>query len=669
LPDEHLFLRNGSPIVLSYRALCVLVTLVERDGHLVEKTELMNTVWRDCSVEEGNLAVTISALRKALGDTRNEHRYIQTVTGYGYRFAGHARKASHAPVEATDLIQIPSDTTEATDQLPKHSAAPAITVVSVSARWRRFLPVSLSVASALILGSLFIWLFSGTHGFTWAHSSIAASPGIRTLAVLPFENVGTDPEYSELGGGIVDDLTDRLGKEEFVAVRPSTVAMKYTNGHADPIAAGRKEEVDGVLTGTILGLNGKIRISAQLFRVKDGSLVWHATFTEPLSRAFDLEEELEESLAQTLLPAKPGVHPATTETPDSEAYRLYLEGRYFWHKRTGDGIRRSIDDFQRATQMDPNFALAYAGLADSYSTLAVREFGPRDQSFLSAQVAALRALRLDDTLAEAHASLGQYSLFYEWDWSKADHEFRRAIDLNPNYSEAHLWYSSGLAAAGRLPEALKEAQRGQELDPVSAVASVQVGRVYYWSREFDQAIAAYRHAIDLDPLFSLAYQRLGMTYLAQKRYSDAVREFRLEKKLFPQDMGPDGLGLLGYAEAKSGNTVAARRILEDLIQRSAHEYIPSSATALIYIGLGKNIEALDCLSKSYQDKPKILIFASIDPLFDPLRLDPRFSSLLTQIGPGLPKTETQTAAYRWAAPLHSITEQRGSAQELATGTE
>jgi len=440
--SERQLLRNGIKVPVTAKTFDTLLFLLQRRGRLVEKSEIMEAIWPDSFVEEGNLSVTIHMIRRALGDD-GEHKYIETISKRGYRFAESAR-----------------------------------------------------------------------------------------------EIVKSSPEWSGV---------------------PRTHGL-------------------------------------------------------PLTR----------------LPQDSKVQPAQWPSNDSKAYQFYLKGRYFWNKRTENGLRRSIECFQQATIEDPQYAVAYAGLADSYALLGSYGVEPAQQAYPSAKSAALKALQLDASLSETYTSLGMISFFYEWNWPQAEREFRCAIDLNPKYPLARTWYAVYLAAVGRNSEAIDEVQRAQELDPVSLIINTEVGRIFYLTHKHDQAVVAYRGVIDLDPHFARAHTRLGMAYAAERNFGEAINEFQQAKQISGHDPYLDGL--LGFAYALSGSTAKARKVLKELMQRLHREYVPAFSMALVYIGLGDRDQAMELLAKSSSDRSTYMVFAKADPLLDSVRLDPRFSSLLDRMG-------------------------------------
>lgn len=600
---------DDEPVPVTAKAFDTLVLLVGRRGHLVEKSEIMHAIWPDSFVEEGNVAVTIHMLRKALGDDGTEHKYIETVAKRGYRFIGESNPSvskQDAPLE----VQEPRSPVARTSSLFE----------------TRNSMLRIGVLTFLSVCVLFAIMVERGPSRT--------ATRIRSLAVLPFRNLSSDQKQDYLGLGIADAIISKLGASGKIDVRPTSAVMKYASSPSDPIAIGRLQKVDEVLSGNIETLPGGIRINAQLVRVSDGMLLWADTFTEAPERVFALEQEVQDRVVGSLASSPADgtkIHAAKLENQNFKAYQLYLLGRYFWNKRTVDGLHRSIEYFQHATIEDPHYASAFAGIADSYALLGSYGVEPSQQAYPNAKSAALRALQIDDSLSEAHASLGMISFYYEWNWSQAEHEFRRAIELDPNYPVSHEWYAENLAAVGRTEEALTQVQRAQELDPLSLIINTGIGRVYYLTRKYDEAVAAYRKVLDLDPQFARAHTRLGMTYAAQRHFDDAIHEFQLAKQL----SGPDPYldGLLGYVYAQSGNPTKARKLLDDLrTRRLRREFVPAFSMALISIGLGERDQALEWLSKSYSDRSCYMVFAKTEPLLDSLRSEPRFLALLNRMG-------------------------------------
>jgi len=617
-PSEHLLLCDNEPVPVTAKAFQTLLVLVRNCGHLVDKSELVNVVWGETFVEEGNLAVTISILRKVLGDDRNAHKYIETVSKQGYRFLPVVNKVRAAP-PPTDSLPVDEEIPNDLPSFPKDVSAPDAVIASARTQSKGYVWLVASLAAIGIISIVALYILSSIR------SSRNLGRTIHSIAVLPFEMQGSDAASSHIGMGIADDLIRRLGGTDHIEVRPADAVVKYASVKIDAAAIAQEQKVDALLTGTINNSDGKIHITARLLS-SNGKTLWHGDFEKPFAQMADLEDQIEVQVVRTLYPdRKPLIQPKQVSR-DPAAYQLYTEGRYFWNKRTETGFRHSIECFQQALLRDPGYADAYAGLADSYTLLASYGVEPTQEAYPNAKAAALRALQLDDSLAEAHTSLGMVALYYEWDWPKADREFRRAIELNPNYAQAHIWDALYFVAMGQPDQALQQALRAQELDPVSLMAHVELGRVYYRNRQYDKAVASLKHALELDPYFARAHTSLGMVWTAQKNYPEAIRESQEASRLSDPDPYLDGL--TGYAEAMGGNTKTARRMLSDLIERSRHQYVPAFSVALVYIGLGDRNQAMDWLEKAYQDRSTYMVYSKVDPLLDPVRSDPRFVALM-----------------------------------------
>ena len=606
---ERLFLRDDKPVAITAKAFDTLVVLLENPGHLVTKAELLKSIWPDTVVEEQNVAVTVSMLRKALGDEGPEHRYIKTVARQGYRFVAEIKEAeSEAPSEETHRGEV----TIAQPPLQ----APQTPALSIR-RPSRIVAALLSVAAALVISA----------GAVLLVRKAAKVPSIRTLAILPFQSNDREPGAGYLRLGVADALTTRLAATGKVVVRPTTAVLEYSNTQMDPRAIGRAQKVDAVVSGDIYASGDQVRLNLQLLRVADGSIAWAAVLEGQQSRILELEREAEQRLARALsirLLNEEGSNGGPSAS--SDATRLYLEGRYFWNKRTEQGLRRSIEAFQRATIADPQYAAAFSGLADSYALLASYGVEPANEAYPNAKAAAVKAVELDGRLAEAHTSLAMISFYYEWDWSKAEKAFRRSLDLNPNYALAHTWYALELAALGRSDEALTQIEAAYRLDPLSLSINTEIGRVYYSRRDYTRAAEALRKVIDLDPRFARAHTKLGMVYAAMKDYTAALHEFSEARDI----SGPDPYldGLTGYAEAMFGRREAARAILSDLTAKAAHQFVPSFSMALVCTGLGDRNAAFEWLSRSVQDRSTYMVYVNADPLLDTIRSDPRFLRLL-----------------------------------------
>lgn len=606
---ERRLLREGIPVSVTAKAFDTLLLLVQRSKHLVEKSEIMQAIWPDSFVEEGNLSVTIHMLRKVLGDDSSEFKYIETVAKRGYRFVGEVQE-----VVASEF------------QLPCTDVNESILLPAVGSR-RTF-------STSIILRVAFLILVAITVVFAAMRALKPSEAGarVRSLAVLPFRVWNSDSAESYLRLGLADAIITKLANSGQIIIRPTSAVLKYADSQADPLAIGREQGVDAILVGYLEVLPDHVRATVQLIRVSDGGLLWADTFEKDPQQILALDDAVAERVARSLsvrLPSGTKSFQAHRET-DSKAYQLYLEGRYFWSKRTEQGLRRSIEYFQQATIEDAQYAPAYAGLADSYVLLDSYGVEPASQAYPMAKATALKALQLDDSLAEAHASLGMVYFYYEWNWSEASKEFKRAIALNPNYALARSWYALSLGSIGKYDEALYQARLAQSVDPLSLEIYTVVGRIFYLNHQYDQSITAYRKVIDLDPHYARAHVRLGMTFAAQGAFGDAIHEFEESQRLSGSD--PYVEGLMGYAVSRSRDTGRAHNMLQDLSQHSRGKEVPAFSMALIFIGLGERDQAIAWLTKSYQDRSSYMVYAKTEPLLDPVRSDPRFSALLRQMG-------------------------------------
>ncbi|MGH2619502.1 MAG: tetratricopeptide repeat protein, partial [Anaerolineales bacterium] len=401
----------------------------------------------------------------------------------------------------------------------------------------------------------------------------------------------------------------------------------------DPQKAGRDLNVQAVLTGRVVERDGALNIQADLVSVDDGSQLWGRQYSRKFSDILTLQDEIAREVSEKLglrSTVEQQKRLAKRSTENTEAYQLYLKGRYYWNRRTAQTLKRAVEYFQQAIDKDPGYALAYAGLADCYALYPNYQVeSPRD-SGPKAKAAATRALEIDNTLAEAHASLAWTLMQYEWDWAGAEREFQRSIELDPNYPTAHHWYGICLAATGRTGQAIASMKRAQQLDPLSMIINAGVGLELYFARRYDEAIEQIRKALEMDPNFAEGHRYLGMAYEQEAMYREAIAEFQ---KAFELSGGsPSMLGFLGHAYALSVNRGKALRAIADLDELSKRRYVSPSNTAVIYTGLGDKERALEWLEKALDDRSYDVIRLKVDPRLDGLRADRRFANLLRRMG-------------------------------------
>jgi TolB-like protein/Tfp pilus assembly protein PilF len=461
---------------------------------------------------------------------------------------------------------------------------------------------------------------------------VAAKPA--AIAVLPFKPISAEgrDEYLELG--IADALITRLSDINQVVVRPTSSVRKYTDLEQDPVAAGRELAVDSVLEGSIQKLNDRIRVTARLVKVDDGRSLWTGKFDEIATDIFAVEDSISERVAAALALKLTGnererLHKRHTDNTD--AYNLYLKGRYYWNKRTEEALQKAVECFHQAVEIDRNYALAYGGLADCYTKLGdvgVTAVPPRE-SFDLARRAALKALQIDSSLVEVHASLGHLEM-HLLRWEAAEREFTRAIELNPNYASAHQWYAYFMAFHGRFDEALERIEVARRLDPLSLPIVDSVGEFLYFARRYEEAIVEFRKALEMDPAFLPSCINLGRAYEQVGMFSEAEGLFTKAMQITGESI--DALAALGHTYAISARTDATLEVLAQLAELATHRYVSPYALALLHAALGEIDEAFKWLEKAFDERVEWMIYTNVDPRLDPLRSDARFNHLIRRLG-------------------------------------
>jgi serine/threonine-protein kinase len=458
---------------------------------------------------------------------------------------------------------------------------------------------------------------------------------IDSIAVLPFENRSADAETEYLSDGLAESLIYRLSQLPNLRVTPTSVALHYKGKQADAVKAGNELGVSAVLSGRITQRGDNLTISAELVDVRYNKLLWGEQYDRKMSDLLATQREIAREIVEKLKLKVSGEEKGLAKhyTESNEAYQLYLRGRFYWAKRTEEGMQKSLEYFQQAIERDPNFALAYSGLADAYDLLGASDASggmPANEAMPKAKAAALKALEIDDTLAEAHVSLAHIKYYYDRDWATAEREYKRAIELNPNYPIAHQWYAVYLMSAGRFDEALAQNRRAQELDPLSLPINMTLGWVLLNARQYDQSVEQLRKTLEMDPNFMLAHHRLGLVYEQKGKYDEAIAEFRQVLNLSAGK--PLGITALAHAYALSGKRAEAQRTLAELQEISKRRYVSPASIALIYAALGDKDQAFTWLEKADKERDPNLARLTVDPRFDSLRSDPRFADLVRRVG-------------------------------------
>jgi TolB-like protein/Flp pilus assembly protein TadD len=597
---------------LEGQPVAILKMLLDRRGELVTREELQKKLWPgETFVDfEHSLNAAVKRLRAGLNDSADHPRYIETLACRGYRFVGpvngtetHGEKAVFVPGAA-------------------HTPAP------VSLRGRRLWLVT-SAAVCVVAVAALVWI-------RWRpRPAFPAAPVIRSLAVVPLQNLSGDPSQEYFADGMTEELIGRLANIHGLRVISRTSAMHFKNSPLSVPEIAKTLGVDAIVEGSVIREGNQIRVHAQLIRGATDEHIWAEQYQREYRSILTLQQEVAQSIAErievSLTPRERGrlaaAHPVAPE-----AHEDYLKGLYYFNQRTEGPLNRSIGYFQQAIDRDPNYALAYCGLADAYAVLGFRGGLPSKDALSRAKAAALKAIQLDDTLGEPHGSLAFIAETYEWDWATAEREYRRALELNPSDARTHHWYAGYLMYVGRFEEGISEARRARDLDPLSLpLNNALAGRLLVASR-YDEAVAQVQKTLELNPNFAPAHQTLGWAYLHRGNREEAIREFR-EAVEFSGAHDPDLVLDLGFAYATAGNGKEARSILGKLKKLRERGLVPSSSIAILYGALGELNEAFAWLEKAYAERDPQLTYLKVPGRrFDPLRHDPRFQQLVHRIG-------------------------------------
>ncbi len=467
--------------------------------------------------------------------------------------------------------------------------------------------------------------------FLFIYPELRAPRAMDSLAVLPFVNDSQDQNMEYLSDGITESLINNLSQSPNLKVMSRNSVFRYKGRYADARAVGHDLNVQAVLAGRLVQRGDNLSISVELVDAGDNSQVWGKQYNLDMADLLSVQEEIARLVAEKLRLRMTGEQKkrmTKTHTDSTEAYQLYLRGRYHWNKRTEEGLNRGIEYFNQAIEKDPTYGLAYAGLADCYALLSEYSTIPPEQSRQKAKAAAMRALEIDDTLAEAHTSLAAVHE-YDWNWSEAEREYRRAIEMNPNYATAHHWYGIFLGGMARYDEGLREIRRAQELDPLSLIINTGMGRLLYNARRNDEAIAQLKKTLEMESEFAEAHFQLALAYEAKRMYAEALQEFELARKLFKD---PTMIGWSGRVYALAGRRDEALKVAEELKQMTKERYVSPYMLAIIYTALGDKEQAYEWLDKVYAERSYYVIWLKVDPVFDSLRTDPRFIDFMRKVG-------------------------------------
>ena len=617
---------NSAELALTHKAVEVLRVLIERRGEIVERNELIDSVWSDVAVEDGNLSVTVSLLRKVLSEHSDE-RFIETFPKRGYKFVGDVREVGHEAaaivVETQTVGKVVVEEVEIREPL----------FTAIAARFNKILrPATVTLAALLAVCALGVgvWIYSSR-----TDPASAATPRVQSVAVLPFRQIGDSDEKNYQGLGLADVLITRLSNIREIKVRPTSAVMPFVGTDQSTVAIGQKLMVDAVLEGSILQIDNRIRVTTRLIRVADQTPIWAGQFEQPANDQLRLQDQLAEQVEAALVPALSAqTHAASAKrfTQNQDAYQLYLQGRFHWNRRSQEGMLEAERLYRNAIEKDPAFALAYVGLAD----ILVFDYPSQE---LHAVLD--KALELDPNLAEAYATKGFMLLAHYWNWREAEKCFRKAIELNPGYATAHHWYAILLGIEGRYEEAKDEMQKALEINPLSYNFLADMGQIYFFSRQYDVAREYCERALSIYPDFSPAHLYLSHIHLKQGNYETAVQalnkaEFVMQK--MPHETAEFNAAKLARVEQfntayqRGGiNAFLTMRIkleqAEDPVG-DANRYV---SLARSYALLGNKSQALNNLELALNARAYLLPWVKSDPLFDILHAEPRYKAILEKM--------------------------------------
>jgi TolB-like protein len=568
---QQRLLYHGVPVALKPKILDLLLFLVESRGQLVAKDDLMRKMWPDTIVEENNITVSMSILRKTLGEDRHKPQFIQTVPRRGYRFVA-------------DVIELSTD-----------------------------------------------FITAGETRQIGVFAEPEEGP-IDSLAVLPMDSLEKDPNVEYLSDGITESIIDLLSRIPRLRVVARSTVFRFKEKDIDPQEVGRLLNVRAVMMIRVIRLGDKLIIRSELVKVSDGSQLWGEQYNRSPSDILAIQEEIARAITESLkftLTSSDHISLARHPTENIEAYNLYLRGRFFWNKYSKEWVLKAIEVFQQAIQIDSYYALAYCGLADAYFRLSNVHFPPREV-MPKAKEAARRAVEIDDNLAEAHSSLGLVKVYYDHDWIGAEAEFRKALKLDPNLVSAHQRYGSYLTFMGRFEESIRHYETALELDPFSLQINMNLATTYYLRGEYERAIKHLNKTSELEPNYMPTHFVLGSTYVQQGRLEEAIEQFKFIYTL--DDEAYLALGFMGYAHALNGQRAEAETvlsILEDIAQR---KYVSPYSLLLICLALGPLERVFQLLEQLYEERNDWLVWLRVSPELKGVRNDPRFRDLLRRIG-------------------------------------
>ncbi len=634
-PDSRRLSVNGNAIHLTKKPFGVLLYLIENRERMVSRHELLENFWDGHDVYEETLTKCVGAIRKALNDRGENPRFIETHWAEGYRFIGPVEEqlgqpSSSIQIERTRSLHVLIEEDDSDKRLDIRQPRGKL----IAAR-RKFWPWTAAIACLVfgLAGALYLRM-----------RATSPSSQIASIAILPLRNLSGNMSEEYFSDGVTESIIAELSQIRELKIVPRTTAFRYKGGDDEPQDIGRRLNVAAVLVGSVRKEGSSVRVAVRLISTDDGRILWsNESRNRGIEDIFAVQDEIAKGVIAKLgykLNGNKETTLARRNTNDVEAYQLFLKGRFYWNQLTEDSLRRSIEYYNLAINKDPNFALAYTGLADSYIILA-QDFMPPIEVLPKAKAAAARAIELDPTLADAHISMGSVKLFLEWDWAGARLEADRAKELDPayqatievstNYGDGHHFYCGYLEAIGQADEAIDEIRKAREIDPLSTMLVYELGWSYYAERRYDEALELADQLLQPESDIYMAYLLRANVYEQKGMYDKAIADLNKARTLPSGDV-PAVMAELGFAYASSGKKAEAKEIVENLKLRSKREFIDPFNMALIYIATGNRKEAFAWLAKAVDSHSVLVVYLNIEPKCDPLRSDPRFSQLLKQVG-------------------------------------
>ena len=613
--------KHGLRVRLQEQPFQVLAALLGKPGEVVTREELQKKLWpADTFVDfDHGLNKTINKIREALGDSAESPRFVETVARRGYRFLAEVKVVDAAPVRSSELATLPEPSAEARER-PEPGGKPAAP---------KPVPPSVTLKMSALIVLLVMASLASWKLYSWKRPATI----IRSLAVLPLESLSSDASQDYFADGMTDELISDLGQISALRVISRTSVMAYKRARKPLPEIARELDVDAVVEGTVLRSGDQVRITAQLIEAATDKHLWSRSYEGQLRDTLALQNQVAQAIAGQIrinLNSQERAALKSVRVVNPQAYESYLKGRYFWNKRTAEGLKVALAYFNQAIEEDPRYAQSYSGLADTYALLGDWQYAvmtPKE-ALPRAKAAAIKALELDSTLGEAHNSLAFCLDGFDWDFPSAGKEFQRALELNPGYATAHHWYAWHLSLLGRFDEAIEEMRKAENLDPLSLIINADLAEILLLAHSYDESIRQSRKTIEMDPNFALAHNQLGQAYLQKQLSDEAITE--LQKAVQLSAGSPTCLANLARAYASSGKKSEAAKLLSDLKRRSSPRYSHAPEIAVVYAALGDKNQAMTWLEKGYEERfnPGVLL----RPGFDPLRSDPRFQEVVRRIG-------------------------------------